>query len=134
MFSSQLLIGRLKAYAGKLTTAVSAIALSLFLWSGFAIATDLTANAETIQIPSVIATSGVADQAEGTAQKGIGSFRRNLGDTTGDTSEEAKGGIEQAKGEAKQNIGTAKNKLDDAKNAAEEKSENIIDSVKNFFE
>ncbi len=135
MLSSQLSIGRLKAYAGKLTLAMSAIALSIFVWFGFASVTGLTANAETIgDLPLIVATSGVSDQVEGTAEKGIGTIRRNLGDMTGDTSEQAEGAMQQAKGDAKQNLGTAKNKFDDAKDTVEDKSESIIDSVKNFFE
>ncbi|MGF1590219.1 MAG: CsbD family protein [Pleurocapsa sp.] len=135
MLSSQLSIGRLRAFAGKLTLGVSAIALSIFVWFGFASISNIQANAEAISdLPLIAATSGVADQVEGAAEKGIGTARRNLGDMTGDTSEQAKGAMQQAKGEGKQNLGTTKNKLDDAKDTVENKSESIIDSVKDFFE
>ena len=136
MFSSQqALTSRLKAYAGKLTIAVSAIALSVFIWSNSFIIFDTSANAQTIKDSSfVVAVSGVKDGVEGTADKAVGTLERNLGEMTGDRSQQAEGMLDQTKGDVKQGVGTAKNKLDDAKNDVENKSESIIDSVKDFFD
>lgn len=118
-------------YAGKLTIAVSAIALSIFVWSNPLTATsNTTANAETIgDLPFVVAISGVSEQVEGKAQKDIGTVKRNIGKVTG----QAEGALDQAQGKAKQDIGTTKNKLDDAKDTVEDKSESLVDSVKDFF-
>ena len=132
----QATIDKFKAYMSKFTIATSVVALSVFIWSNSAIG-NATANAETIKdLPFVVAVSGsgIADQAEGTLEKAAGAVQRKAGEMTGDTSAQAEGIIKQTKGEAKLNFGDAENKLDDAKDTVEQKSESIIDSVKDFFD
>ena len=102
MFGFQLSTGKLKIVAGKLTTVVSAIALSLAIWSGTAVVAG-TSNAQAAtfsNLPSVVATSGVKDQVEGTIDKGVGTLQRNAGDASDNLSEQAKGALKQAKGDA----------------------------------
>ena len=134
----QAAIGKFKAYMSKFTVAISIVALSVFAWSNSAIFTgNTTANAETIKdLPLVLAVSGsgIADQAEGTFDKAAGAVQRKAGEITDDTSAQAEGIIKQTKGDAKINLGGAENKLDDAKDTVEQKSESIIDSVKDFFD
>lgn len=133
--SQQAFTSRLKVYAGKLTLAVGAIALSVLMWSNSFIISDMSANAQTIDtLPSILAISGVKDGVEGTANKAAGTLERNLGEMTGDKSQQAEGVLDQTKGDVKQGVGTVKNKLDNAKDDVENKSENIIDSVKDFFD
>lgn len=135
MSNTSLLINTLKAYAKKMTVAVSAIALSIFIWSGLAVTSNSVANAETItNLPFAVATSGIKDQAEGAVDKGIGTVKRATGDMTDNTTGEIKGAMQQGKGNLKQGVGSAKNKLDNAGDTLEDKSESLIDSVKDFFE
>ena len=133
----QATIDKFKAYTSKFTIA-TIVALSVFVWSNSAIFIgNATANAGTIKdLPFVVAVSGagIADQAEGTLEKAAGSVQRKAGEITGDTSAQFEGAIKQTKGEAKLNLGGVENKLDDAKDTVEEKSESIIDSVKDFFD
>ncbi len=125
----------IKAFAGKLTAVVSAIALSIFIWSGSAIVSNSIAHADSIHnVSSVVAVSGIKEGVEGAVDKGVGSVKRATGDMRDDPVQETKGAIQQAKGDAKMNVGDAKNKLDDAKDTVEQKSESIIDSVKDFFD
>ena len=114
---------RFRPYANKLAIMLVAIAVMILAWSNIFI--NINANAATLE--------GVGNQIEGKVQKDIGTKERAVGDLTDDFSLEAKGAMQQAKGEAKQGIGTAKNKLDDAKDTVENKSENLIDSVKDFL-
>ena len=128
---------KFKAYMSKFTVAISIVALSVFVWSNSTIFTgNGIANAGTIKDSLVVAVSGsgIADQAEGTFDKAAGAIQRKAGEITGDTSAQAEGIIKQTKGEAKLNFGSAENKLDDAKDTVEQKSESIIDSVKDFFD
>ena len=132
----QATIDRFKAYMSQLTIATSIVALSVFVWSNSVIG-NTTTHAETIKdLPFIVAVSGsgIADQAEGTVEKAAGAVQRKAGEITGDTSAQAEGIIKQTKGEAKLNFGSAENKLDDAKDTVEQKSESIIDSVKDFFD
>lgn len=134
MSNFQLSLDKLKSVARKLTAIFSAIALSILMWSGSIIVTGTpAAQAETIKNIPLLATSGVKDRVEGTIDKGVGSVRRATGDMTDDPSQEAKGAFEQTKGDAKQNLGSAKGKLDRAGDKIEDKSENLLDSVKDFF-
>ena len=133
----QATIDKFKAYMSKFTIATSIIALSVFVWSNSTFIGNATANAQTIKdVPLVVAISGagIADQAEGTFDKAAGAVQRKAGEITGDTSAQFEGAIKQTKGEAKLNLGGVENKLDDAKDTVEEKSESIIDSVKDFFD
>ena len=132
----QAAIDKFKAYMSKFTIATTIVALSVFVWSNSVIPGNGTANAETIKDLLVVAVSGsgIADQAEGTLEKAAGAVQRKAGEITGDTSAQAEGIIKQTKGEAKLNFGSAENKLDDAKDTVEQKSESIIDSVKDFFD
>lgn len=102
------------------------IALVAFAWANIFFHSDLNAYAATGE--------GIGNQIQGKVDQGIGSFKRNLGDLTDDKSVEIKGGLQQTKGKATQALGTSENKLDEAKNAAQNKSESLIDSVKEFFE
>lgn len=134
MFNSQL-FNRLKASAARLTVITSAIVLSIFMWSGFINLDNSVASAETIDdLPFIVATSGIKDQVEGKIDEGIGTVKRATGDMTDNTTGEIKGAMQQGKGNTKQTLGSAKNKLDDAGDTVENKSENLIDSVKDFFE
>ena len=131
----QTAIGKLKAYLSKCTIGISIVALSVFVWSNSGFSTDnIAANAETIGVPSVVATAGVKDQVEGAVDKGVGTAKRAIGDMRDDPAQEMEGAIQQTKGGAKLNFGDAKNKLDSAEDTVENKSENIIDSVKDFFD
>lgn len=124
MFS--LMISEYKLYARKIAIIISAIALIIFAWAN--LLTDINSNAYAATL------EGVGNQIEGKVQKDIGTKRRAVGDLLDNPSEQAKGALTQAKGKAKQDIGTTKNKLDDAQDTLENKSENLIDSVKDFFE
>jgi len=111
----------LKIYMRKFAIAVTAIAIMLFAWANLFFDTNISANAATME--------GFSNQIEGKVQKDIGTVQRNLGDASG----QAKGAVKQVKGKVKQDIGTTQNKLDDAKNTVEDQSENLVDSVKDFF-
>ncbi len=122
MFGS--MSSRFKPYTSKMVALIVAIAVMIFAWSNLFI--NINANAATLE--------GVGNQVKGEVQKGIGTAQRNTGDLTDDSVGELKGAAKQAKGEVRQNVGTAQNKLDDAKDAVEDKSESLIDSVKDFFD
>jgi uncharacterized protein YjbJ (UPF0337 family) len=132
----QTAIAKLKAYTSKFTIVVSVVALSIFVWSNFGIATNnITANAETINdFPFVMSTAGIQDQVEGAVDKSVGTAKRAIGDMRDDPAQEMEGAIQQTKGGAKLNLGDAKNKLDSAEDTVENKTESIIDSVKDFFD
>lgn len=123
MFSS--MSGKFKPYASKMAIIIGVIALMICAWANLFFQVNMSANAATME--------GITNQAEGKVQKDIGAIKRATGDITGSYDKEAKGADLQAKGKVKQNIGTTKNKLDDAKNKVEEKSESLIDSVKELF-
>lgn len=116
----------LKIYVRKLSVVCLIMALVAFAWGNIFFHTDLNAYAAT--------TEGINNQIQGKVEKDFGTARRNIGDLTDDNSEEIKGGLQQAKGKVTQGVGAAKNKLGDTKNKAEDKSESLIDSVKDFFE
>lgn len=124
MFS--LMFGRARIYARKVVTIISVIALLIFTWANTFINANLDANAATLE--------GVGNQLEGKVQKDIGTKRRGVGDLLDNPTEEAKGALTQAKGKVKQDIGTTQNKLDEAQDTLEDKSESLIDSVKEIFE
>ena len=117
---------RFRAYRGKLAVVIVAIAMMIFAWTNLFFHVNINANAATLE--------GVSNQVEGKVQKDIGTKRRAVGDIIDDPSEEIRGAAQQLKGEAKQDLGSAKNKIDDAKDTVENKSENLIDSVKDFFD
>lgn len=126
MLSSQVNLPNLaKAYTKKLALIFMTLSLVVFAWANI-FCHDFSAYAATAE--------GIGNQIEGKVNEGIGATRRATGDLTDNKSEEIKGGLQQAKGEKTQAFGTAQNKLDDAKNAVEDKSESLIDSVKEFFE
>ncbi len=126
MLSTQInLPSLLKMYARKMTIVFMAIALVILAWSNLFFQVNIDANAATME--------GIGNQIEGKIQKDIGTKRRAVGDLLDNPTEEAKGALTQAKGKAKQDIGTTKNKLDDAQDAVEDTSENLVDSVKDFF-
>ena len=124
MISSR--VSKFETYTTKIAILVSAIALMLFAWGNLFLNINISANAATLD--------GISNQVEGKVQKDIGTVKRATSDLTGDYVGEVKGAAQQAKGKAKQDIGTTQNKLDDAKDAVENKSENLIDSVKDFFD
>ena len=127
MLSSQVnIFSLIKAYARKLAIISMMIALVAFAWSNIFFHSDLNAYAATAE--------GIGNQIQGKVDQDIGSLKRNTGDLTDDKSVEIKGGLQQAKGKATQALGTSENKLDEAKNAAQDQSESLIDSVKEFFE
>ena len=132
MFYTQATIARLlKMSVRKLTIVVSALALVILAWSNLFFQVNINANAATIQdLHLAVTVEGISDQVEGKVEKDIGTVQRNVGKVTGQT----EGALKQAKGKAKQDIGTTKNKLDKAKDQVEATSDNLIDSVKNFFE
>ena len=117
---------RFKPYLGKLGIIIAAIALMTFAWANLFFNANIDAHAATMQ--------GVSNQVEGKVDKGIGTAKRAAGDATDNYSTEIKGAAQQVRGDVKQGLGTAENKLDDTKNAAEDKSESLIDSVKDFFD
>ncbi|MEO0013982.1 MAG: CsbD-like [Cyanobacteriota bacterium] len=116
----------LKIYVRKLSVVCLIMALVAFAWGNVFFHTDLNAYAATAE--------GLNNQIQGKIEKDFGTARRNIGDLTDDDSEEINGGLQQAKGKVTQGVGAAQNKLDDTKNKAENKSESLIDSVKDFFE
>ena len=59
-----------------------------------------------------MATEGVEDEAEGTADVIKGRIRNVVGGATGDSSEQLKGKAKELAGKAKQQVGKAKQKLD----------------------
>ena len=125
MFST--VSSRFKTYAGKLGIIVGAIALMIFAWANLFFQVNTTnAHAATI--------NGVSNQVEGKVEEGLGSARRATGDLTDNYKQEAKGAAQQLKGKSKQGLGSAENKLDDTKDTLEDKSESLIDSVKDFFD
>ena len=124
MFGS--MSSRFKPYANKLAIIFAAIAIMIFAWANLLININIDANAATVE--------GVSNQVKGEVQKGIGGLERATGDLKDDYVGEAKGAARQAKGEIQKDIGTAQNKLDDTKNKVEDKSESLIDSVKDFFD
>lgn len=114
-----------KTYLKQLSILLVTAALIVFAWANILFQADTCANAATLD--------GVTDQIEGKVQEGFGTVERNKGDLLDNGEIEAKGGVNELKGNAKQGLGTAKNQLDDAANTAEEKSESLIDSVKDIF-
>lgn len=117
---------RLRPYLGKLSIIIGAIALMIFAWANLLVNVNIDAHAATMQ--------GVGNQVEGKVDKGVGTVKRAAGDATDNYSTEIKGAAQQVRGDVKQGLGTAENKLDDAKNTAEDTSESLIDSVKDFFD
>ena len=117
---------RFRPYLGKLGIMIAAIAIMIFAWANLFFSNHINAHAATMQ--------GVSNQVEGQIDKSVGTVKRAAGDATDDYSTEMKGAAQQVKGDVKQGLGTAENKLDDAKDTAEDKSENLIDSVKDFFD
>ena len=124
MFGS--MSSRFKPYTSKLLIIIATVAMIIFAWANLFINVNLDANAATLE--------GIGNQIEGKAQKDIGTKGRAVGDILDDPSIEAKSAVQQTKGEVKQDFGAAQNKLNDAKDTVEDKSENIIDSVKDFFD
>ena len=59
-----------------------------------------------------LATEGVEDEAEGTADVVKGRVRNLVGGATGDSSEQLKGKAKELAGKAKREVGKAKQKLD----------------------
>jgi uncharacterized protein YjbJ (UPF0337 family) len=127
MLLSQVIIpSLLKAYVRKLTIIFITTALMVLAWANIFFDIDLNAHAATVE--------GMGNQTQGKVEQDLGNARYTIEDLTDDKSGEIKGGMQQAKGKVMQDMGTGKNKLDDAKNQAENKSETLIDSVKDFFE
>ena len=130
-YLQQVLTGLFKPYGSKLVIVLSMIAFSIFAWANPFLYDNTNANAATIQdLHLAVTVEGISDQVEGKVEKDIGTVQRNVGKVTGQT----EGALKQAKGKAKQDIGTVENKLDNAKDQVEDTSENLIDSVKNFFD
>lgn len=123
---SSLRISKFEIYITKIAIIVSALALMFFAWGNLFLNFNISANAATLD--------GISNQVEGKVQKDIGTVKRATSDLTGDYVGELKGAAQQAKGKAQQDIGTTQNKLDNTKDTVENKSENLIDSVEDFFD
>ncbi|MGF1479329.1 MAG: CsbD family protein [Cyanophyceae cyanobacterium] len=99
----------------------------------------MNARAATIEdLPFVVAetnvleraASGTGEQVEGGIDEAVGTVKRNVGQVSGQT----EGAAQQAKGKLKQGIGNAKEEAGAATAELENKSEGLVDSVKDFFD
>ena len=124
MFGS--MSSRFRPYTSKLFILIATIAVMIFAWANLFVSINIDANAATLE--------GIGNQIEGKAQKDFGTKGRAVGDILDDPSIEAKSAVQQAKGEVKKDLGTTQNKLGDAKDTIENKSEGLVDSVKDFFD
>lgn len=116
----------LKAYVSKLAIIFITTALVVFAWANIFFDIDLNAHAATVE--------GMGNQTQGKVEKDLGNARYTIENSTEDKSGEIKGGLQQAESKVTQDMDTDKSKLDYANNKAENNSESLIDSVKDFFE
>lgn len=121
-----------------------------FAWTKVSFNLIDTANAAPLQSTNFIATidsiqeadsqgksaldrivgAGTSNQIEGKIDQAIGKTKQELGNTRG----QIEGSAQQLEGKTEENIGKAQNTAEKAAYEAQDKSENLIESVKSFFE
>ncbi|RZM78660.1 CsbD family protein [Leptolyngbya iicbica] len=74
-----------------------------------------------------MAGEGSVNQIKGKAREDLGRVQRQFGD-------DIEGAAQQAKGKAQKDIGRTQAAADQAADAAQERAENVVDKVKDFFD
>lgn len=133
----------------QLTLCLCLVFAMTFAWTKVSITLSDAANAAPLKSTNFIATidfqeadakgksaldrvvgAGTSNQIEGKVNQAIGNTQEELGNTKG----RVEGSAKQLKGQTQENIGKAQNTVEKAAYEAQDKSENLIESVKSFFE
>ncbi|MDJ0694183.1 CsbD family protein [Mastigocoleus sp. MO_188.B34] len=132
----------------------SCLFMLTFVWSGvFTNINSIAANAQGLYVqtsPNFIAFdynennlkqkakgnfdkvlgAGSSDKLEGNVEQAVGNTQQNLGKVTG----QSKGLAKQVEGRAKQDIGRTKDAAQDLASDIENKTDNAVDSIRDFFQ
>ncbi len=80
-----------------------------------------------------VAGAGTAEQIKGNAEEVQGRMQRQAGRVTNDMDSRVEGAAKQAQGRVTKDIGRTQSAAEDAANRVEDASDNLVDSVKDFF-
>lgn len=121
--------GHIKKVAIVCTLAIAASCSLLLGWGSPAYAGTEAANVvqdRAEQEFDRMAGEGSVNQIKGQARENLGRAQRQFGD-------DVEGAAQQAKGNAQKNFGRTQAAADQAAEAAQERADNVVDKVKDFF-
>lgn len=147
---SQKILAKIAKIGRQLTLCLCLVIAMTFAWTKVSITLNDTANAAVLNSTNLIATTdsiqeadakgksaldklvgaGTSNQIEGKVDQAIGKTKEELGNTR----QRVEGAAQKLEGQTEENIGKAQNAAEKAAYEAEDKSENLIESVKSFFD
>jgi uncharacterized protein YjbJ (UPF0337 family) len=80
------------------------------------------------------AGAGTSNRIKGRFQEGVGKVKEEAGDMVDSLQQQAEGMTEQMRGRAQRDLGRSQDALEEAGETAQDKSENLIESIKDYFD